>query len=476
MHRRTNKRQLYDPNEMVNNVVTMYSSMYSDITKESADTAVVDPVVAQLPTILNFDLDAEKSTASTSQNKKQEKYGIKKLINNKSKMTYPFDKNEEPEIHANTSRTDKKARSNNQATTKPVAIYDEKLMEQYINQEALSITETFIESDSTIDHTQDKKENLVHIDIISPNMTAVTTNTVDQILGPVLSLKEEFNALALQVSASIPQGSSANQITPEILKPIVVPTFSEINATARVALLENFSDIESRMNNTEDSKKIDIKNDDNSIVNINNMSEIKTNMSEAVSELTNSGRAVNENVVTDVVTKSTQVETADKTSSDSKNADGKVVTEKFQWPDLTIENINTTFKVVGDLKEGAKLKIVYNQYLAEDTAYIPSLSRWNNDQSREKLMSFFNHLFKDTKRVVMALVQDIRNAVDVDNNVSTLENLVSYMIIFLHRYEVMRNVYRSDSGTFARLGVIRNDFFIFRASLFRDLSIPKYMR
>jgi hypothetical protein len=147
--------------------------------------------------------------------------------------------------------------------------------------------------------------------------------------------------------------------------------------------------------------------------------------------------------------------------------------EDFTWPQLSIEDINTTFKVIGDLKDGAKLKIVDNRYLAEDNSYIVSVSRYLTGQSKEKIMSFLNHLFAESKRTTEKLVEDIRNGIDVDNKVSELENILSNMVIFLHRYDVMRNVYKSDTGTHAKLGVIRNKFFTFKGTLIRKLAIPQ---
>lgn len=148
--------------------------------------------------------------------------------------------------------------------------------------------------------------------------------------------------------------------------------------------------------------------------------------------------------------------------------------DEFIFPSLDIDHINISFKVIGDLKEGSKLKIVDNQYLAEDNSFIQSLSRRSTDQSRDKIMDFLNHLFFETKRNTEEILQKIKDGVDIDNNVSVLENLISNMVIFLHRYDIMKNVYKSDSGTYSRLGIIRNKFFTFRHTLFRDMTISRY--
>lgn len=143
--------------------------------------------------------------------------------------------------------------------------------------------------------------------------------------------------------------------------------------------------------------------------------------------------------------------------------------DSIVWPKLSIENINTTFKVIGDIKEGIKLKIVEDKYLTEDNSYFPSLTREVSYRSR--IISFLRHLFEETERHTGILLSDIKQGKDVDENISELENMISNMMVFLHKYDTMRNVYKSDAGSFATLGVIRNRFFTFRNSLFRKLAL-----
>ena len=141
------------------------------------------------------------------------------------------------------------------------------------------------------------------------------------------------------------------------------------------------------------------------------------------------------------------------------------------WPSLSIENINTTFKVVGDIKEGAKMRIVDDRYMTEDSSYFPSLTR--DSSYRTRIISFLRHLFEETESHTQVLLDDIRKGIDVDNKTSELEGMISNMMVFLHRYDTMRNVYKSDPGTYATLGVIRNRFFTFRTSLFRKMALEK---
>lgn len=143
--------------------------------------------------------------------------------------------------------------------------------------------------------------------------------------------------------------------------------------------------------------------------------------------------------------------------------------DSISWPALSIENINTTFKVIGDIREGIKLKIVDDKYLTEDTSYFPSLTREISYRSR--IISFLRHLYEETERHTQLLLEDIKKGKDVNENISEMENMISNMMVFLHKYDTMRNVYRADAGSFATLGVIRNRFFTFRNSLFRKLAL-----
>ena len=86
---------------------------------------------------------------------------------------------------------------------------------------------------------------------------------------------------------------------------------------------------------------------------------------------------------------------------------------------------------------------------------------------------FLDHLFLETQRLVWKTLEDIRNNVDVDTNVSILQGLIGKIYVFLHRYENMRDVYQDDSSAKARLGIIRDKFFTFLNTFYRNMLITK---
>ncbi len=136
---------------------------------------------------------------------------------------------------------------------------------------------------------------------------------------------------------------------------------------------------------------------------------------------------------------------------------------------LTIDDINISLKVVGDLKTGSKLKILNGTYLAEDNGVLNGWTRYNT-QCRDNIIIFLGILFSEVTRNVYILLDEIRNKINVDNNIHILQGLVYKVSVFLHNYETMRVVYKSDSGAYSKLGIIRDKFFMFLNTLFRDLT------
>jgi hypothetical protein len=147
--------------------------------------------------------------------------------------------------------------------------------------------------------------------------------------------------------------------------------------------------------------------------------------------------------------------------------------DKMTWPSLSMDNINTTFSVVGNLKTGVRVKIVDDRYLAVDNTYVSSFTRYTSGQCRERNLSFISHLYNETKRHTIQLLTDIRRGIDVDTRVSELEIMISNMMIFLHNFDMIRQPYESDTGTYAKFGVISRSFLTFRQCWFRDVLVAK---
>ena len=144
--------------------------------------------------------------------------------------------------------------------------------------------------------------------------------------------------------------------------------------------------------------------------------------------------------------------------------------QEHKMEKLNIDQIIVTFRVIGDLTEGTKLKLVSNTHLAEDSGY--SFSRTWTGQSRELVINFLEHLLVETRRNIAIILYNIRNDIEYDTNIDILEKAFEKMCVFLHKFDTMRNVYKKDTSSYARLGVIRDNFHTFKGTFFRDI-LPK---
>jgi hypothetical protein len=142
----------------------------------------------------------------------------------------------------------------------------------------------------------------------------------------------------------------------------------------------------------------------------------------------------------------------------------------FTTTKLSIDDINISLKVVGDMKSGCKLRIVGDKHLAEENSYLPSITRYRAEQGRDKIINFLQHFLDEINRNVSEILGDIRNGKNVDTNVSILDNLIRNISIFVHNYEKMRSAYQSDSIAFSKLGNIKTKFYTFSATFFRDVT------
>jgi len=145
----------------------------------------------------------------------------------------------------------------------------------------------------------------------------------------------------------------------------------------------------------------------------------------------------------------------------------------YSWPSLSINDINTSFEVIGTLTPNTKLKIINNTHLAAENGYAISINRYREGQSRNKIISFLNHLFLETKRNMYNILTDIRSDKDVDTNIDILFNMTYKLAIFIHQFDNMRSVYQTDSSIYAGLGNIKDNFITFRSTFQREIIIKK---
>lgn len=136
---------------------------------------------------------------------------------------------------------------------------------------------------------------------------------------------------------------------------------------------------------------------------------------------------------------------------------------------LSLDDINTSLKVFGDLKNGYKLR-VENKHLAEDNSYISSLSRYAYGHNRDQLIIYLENLLVEIELNVDIILAEIRNKVNVEKNVCKLDNLIRNLSVFLHNYENMRELYKSDSVAYSKFGNNKYNFDTFLHSFFKNIT------
>uniref|UniRef100_A0A6G6ABQ1 Uncharacterized protein n=1 Tax=Borely moumouvirus TaxID=2712067 RepID=A0A6G6ABQ1_9VIRU len=466
-----------------------------------------------LPNILNFE-DPVVNYQDLNSNK-----GIKKILNNKSKDVHPFEsyynkseisqkkyksessrsKNlkkvlkepivntpKETHLHcygyANSQTSnDINTRNNNKLTNdiydKTTPYVSSDYFMPYDNLHTCSIPVEIPIDDNIFDNESENKE--------------ITSNTYGNYdakdilidIGENIAISENNNLESNIVTPVSFYDSLKNTITIDIMdKDIEIgndnnnnnnnDTKIDLNESIKSVKLESNGDIESIDNCLEDNiiefvpekeitdieKKVDLINIDKDNYNINKNYINKDNMNKEYMNTENS------------------LEVSRSVSGINLEESRFDLSEKnLKLKELSVSDVNVSLKVVGELKEGSKLKIVDNSYLAEDNdgnGYLGSFRRSMSGQSRDKIVVFLQHLFEETKRNHLQLLAEIREDKDTANKMPELRDLFGNMIIFLHKYEVMRNVYKTDSGTYAKLGEIRNNFFHFRESFFKELCVP----
>lgn len=136
---------------------------------------------------------------------------------------------------------------------------------------------------------------------------------------------------------------------------------------------------------------------------------------------------------------------------------------------LTLDDINTSLKVFGELKNGYKLR-VENKHLAEDNSYITSLSRYAYGHNRDQLIEYLEDLLIEIELNVEIILSEIRNKVNVEKNVCKLDNLIRNLSVFLHNYENMRDMYKGDSVAYSKFGNNKYNFDTFLHSFFKNVT------
>ena len=139
------------------------------------------------------------------------------------------------------------------------------------------------------------------------------------------------------------------------------------------------------------------------------------------------------------------------------------------WPDLTIDDINTSFKTIVNLQPGYKLKIIDKKNLVIDDSYFYMLRSEKNGQSRNVIINFLDHLLKQTIQNINKMISDAQENITL-NNSYILSNLMHNMSTFIHHFDKIKKIYKTDNTACVKLEVIHNNYVNCHTIIFQQLS------
>lgn len=250
-------------------------------------------------------------------------------------------------------------------------------------------------------------------------------------------------------------------------------TSNEVTKLVSVSkhLIDESEPINNKSLDIEINKKIDKK------IHKNNLNDIDNKLYSNISNMDRNKMTTNkqedvqkEQPKTELEPTKEQINNKVKETKDQTNLNDE---KEYEWPILTVDDISVSFKVVGELPPNTKLKIVDGKNLAIDNSYIKAYTRYVHGQNRYMIISFLRHLLNETKRNSYILLNNAKNNVDVDTNINNLVCLIRKLDVFLHKFDKMREVYVYDSNVHAILGTIRDNFFTFQFTFYKDMIMPK---
>jgi hypothetical protein len=149
-------------------------------------------------------------------------------------------------------------------------------------------------------------------------------------------------------------------------------------------------------------------------------------------------------------------------------------TINVEFPKLSLDDISVSLKVVGDLPTydmQTKLVVVNSTHLAIDTSMFQAISRYGAGQGRELIFNFLEHMYSELMNNINVLLSDIDAGIQIDENILIIRGIICKLAVFLHKYENMRSVYKSDSSMFAKLGNNRDKFHSLMTNFFRKVIL-----
>ena len=139
----------------------------------------------------------------------------------------------------------------------------------------------------------------------------------------------------------------------------------------------------------------------------------------------------------------------------------QVKSQSEQWPELSIDDINTSFLSLVNLQPNYKLKVLDRKNLVIDDSYLYMFRSEKNGQSRNAIISFLEHLLAQTEIMANKLVKE-------KSPVCILSNLIHNMSTFIHHFDKLKKIYLKDNTICVKLDVIHKNYTNRHSIIFRQ--------
>lgn len=138
------------------------------------------------------------------------------------------------------------------------------------------------------------------------------------------------------------------------------------------------------------------------------------------------------------------------------------------FPDLNVDNINASLKVMGNLQKGFKLMLKDNDRClgVDQSNYL-----FSRKYKREDIELFLLHLENQISKVLNNLLTDIQKGIDIDNNISSLGEMLHNLAVANHNYDSISSVYQTDTLAYSKFTTIKNKFATLWVNFIRKMAL-----
>ncbi|VBB17845.1 hypothetical protein YASMINEVIRUS_308 [Yasminevirus sp. GU-2018] len=111
----------------------------------------------------------------------------------------------------------------------------------------------------------------------------------------------------------------------------------------------------------------------------------------------------------------------------SESQDAQKARTQEQFSKLTEADVQINLRLLSDIKEGEKIMIVEGRWMKVDQRYVQSVRRWWTEDSRDRTLSFIEHVITSAKEHCNTAVGKVLKNEDKQDNMTKLLTLQSLL-------------------------------------------------